>query len=316
MVRSIHKLNIAVVFAVTGLAVPIAANMITPAKAANVDFNINVTEVLTVSLTAPTTWAQGDVDTLLLNKIGVSATTNNSVGALVSMYADATTLNNTSTYSSTDSATYINTLASNSTASAFPSDRWGYSILTDANASTASTTATYQAMTTSSSLIPVVTASGAGTTGSTNVFFGAKASSAKNSGTYAQTINFVAVTGTVDTSNPTNPTNPTVITDTTPASNTATYSSSTDQTSYTTRSTSGTATGDTTTEGVSGERKTTTTNINPGDTTSSYANAAGVTTTTTSSSSVAIALGVAAAVAAVSGTAFYLAGKNRSDDEE
>ena len=56
------------------------------ANTANFDFNINVAEVITVTVKDPANWASGSTDTLLRNKINVEATTNSPIGVTVSMY--------------------------------------------------------------------------------------------------------------------------------------------------------------------------------------------------------------------------------------
>lgn len=293
------------------LALALAATSLVPLSNASadqdVDFEVNIEEILTVSLTNPTSWASGNVDTLLRNKVTVSAMTNNYYGVTLSMYADNTDLRNVLSYSSTDSTSYIDTLdASTYTYSTFPSNAWGYSV---EDADTAVTSASYLPITTSSNPVTLFTNTPgtSGTTYSKDVFFGAKATSAKQSGTYAQTVNFVAVTGVIDTDdNPVVPDNPsTDNSDSEIASNTASYSSTTGRTTYTTRGTN--TTDDTTT---------TTTEVVNGDATSAYANAAGVTSHSGNGSALATALAVAAGTMAVSGLFFFILAKRNDDDDE
>ena len=95
MVRSTHKTNIIFISLITALSLILAgSSMSTPVSATDpqVTFNVNLTEVLTVSITNPTSWATGATDTLLRNKVTVSALTNNYYGATVSMYAADTAL--------------------------------------------------------------------------------------------------------------------------------------------------------------------------------------------------------------------------------
>ena len=316
MVRSIHKINIILI--ITLLIGAVAAfQSVTSVKAdQNVDFNVNVTEALTVAISTPTSWANGDADNLLRNKVTVSALTNNNNGVTVSMYAADTMLQNTQTYSASDATTFIPTLESDTTNGGFTSNAWGYS-LTDSAAGTSS--AVYKGMTTSADPIEVLTSS-LGSQGSQDVYFGAKASTAKKAGTYAQTVYFVAVTGVVDPGtnpeNPSNPSEPSNPTDT-PVYDSSTGNPATGQTTYTRRTTSGSGT-----SSVSGSTDTTTTQVSKGDTRSSYVNAAGVTstspTTTTSDniSGLGIALASAAGVAALSGIFFLVAAKRRKDDDE
>lgn len=325
MIRSIHKIKMASVTALTASAPILALAAISvPVKAdnpQNVDFNVNVSEVLTVSITDPASWASGDltnagenntlVSDLLRNKVTVSAVTNNATGVTVSMYTNNTNLINQAASSQT-----IPTLGETYTAGNFPINAWGYSI-DDTAAGT--TSANYNALSTTAQQIFTTVGTADVTTGSQDVFFGAKADSTKKSGTYAQTVYFSAVTGTIDTDpDPENPLNPTNPSTPSPVDNTPTYANNTGnpatgQTVYTRRTTSGSGTSP-----VSGATKTTTSEVSKGDTRNSYSNPAGVTTTSTpdSSSSLAVALGVAAGVAAVSGLAFFVAAKRRKDDDE
>ncbi len=241
----------------------------------------------------------------------MSALTNNNNGVTVSMYAPNTNLVNT-----TDSSYYIETLSNDTyTTSTFPTNAWGYS-LTD---TVAGIDASYLPMTDDTTAPITVLESTLGSQGSKDVFFGAKASAAQKSGTYAQTVYFTAVTGTIDPDNPKDPEYPSTPTDPT---NTPTYDSNTGnpktgQTTYTRRTTSGSGT-----SSVSGTTENTTTQVTKGDTTSSYVRAAGVTsttpttTTTDNVSTLGIALASAAGVAAVSGIAFLVAAKRRKDDDE
>ncbi len=302
MVRSIHKTNI-IFGAVATILSAAFIGSVSPAMAdESVTFNVNLEEVLTVSLTKPTTWASGNVNTLLRNKVTVSALTNNYYGATVSMYADDTQLKNVTSYVSTDASTYIDTLDNNdATYGNFDSNAWGYS-LTDSDAGTAS--ASYLPVTLVSNPVTVIprTVAKTGINSTKDVFFGAKATDAKQSGTYAQTVNFVAVTGVIDTDNPVVPVNPS--TDNT-INDTPVYTASTNRTTYTSRSTNAT-----------NNTATTTTDVMPGNTTSTYANAAGVTASSDGSSTIVTALATVAAVTAVSGITFFALAKRDNDDEE
>ena len=139
MVRSLHKIKI--LFAVaTILSAP--AVLLSSAHANNpelVDLQVNIAEALTITVTDPTTWADGSLintnpttnkleSDFLRNKVNVTAKSNNPYGVTVSMYTkDATDLRNTTSYSASDATSYIPTLSSNSTVSAFPTNYWGYS---------------------------------------------------------------------------------------------------------------------------------------------------------------------------------------------
>lgn len=305
MVRSIHKISSLFLVVVAVTIMGILINPLSQAFASqseNVTFNVNLTEILTVSVTKPTTWASGDMEALLRNKISVSAKTNNYYGATLSMYADGLTLNNTVSYDSTKPATFINTLDANTyTNGTFPVNAWGYSVEdTDAGSSSAS----YLPIVTEANAVTLIerTTGTTGTNYSKDVFFGAKANTSKQAGTYAQTVNFVAVTGLVDTENPKVPTNPS--TDN-PANEIATYNTTTGRTTYSSRSTNTTT-----------NTTTTATQVTSGNTVSTYANPAGVTTSKNGITALAVGLAVAASVAAVSGTVFFILAKRHDDDDD
>lgn len=290
--------------------VAILASQSSNVSAEDVTFNVDIPEVITMSIAEPETWASGNINTLLKNKVTVSARTNNSVGVTVSMYATNTNLVNQANSSYT-----IPTLTGSYSTSNFPANYWGYSVN---SAQSSDDSGTYSPL--SSSAIGVFSST-TGTEASRDVYFGAKADSTKPSGTYAQTVYFTAVTGTVNTETPVIPTPPTPATPD-PTSDEATYDSTVGatnssntvigSTTYTTRSVPSSTSS-------SNETRTTTTHVSAGNTTASYANAQGVTTTSSSSdsgASVATALGVAAAVAAASGTAFFILAKRKKDDDE
>ncbi len=281
------------------------------ANTADFDFNINVAEVITVTVRNPVNWASGNTDTLLRNKINIEATTNNPIGVTVSMYTGANTeLRNTNGFNASDASTYIPTLVSSTTANAFPANYWGYSV----NDNTAGAgSANYNALKTSADPIQLFTTVGTSNIGAGNkdVYFGAKADGTKQSGTYAQTVYFAAVSGTINTENPLVPTNPSNPDD---VSEVAHYSPTTGRTTYTTRGASGSGT-----SSVSGATNDTTTQVVTGDVSSYYAQAAGVTNSTepasntvTTDTSGPLAVGITAGIATVTGLGLFAAHKRKS----
>ena len=89
----------------------------------NVDFQVNVREALSVSITSPTTGASGNIDEFLRNRYTLSVTSNAS-SFTASMYSVSTTnLTNRAINTQT-----IPTLSSSSTRGSFPSNYWGYSL--------------------------------------------------------------------------------------------------------------------------------------------------------------------------------------------
>ena len=312
------------------IATAVAVAPLAGASAAEVTGNpvdtklqVNVAEVLTISLTTPTTWASGDlvsdgqggfVSDLLRNKVTLEVTSNNPSGYTASMYANNTNLEN----QTNNSTATIPTLAENTTASAFPADRWGYSFVDN------TTTAPYYAMTTGSNPISLLsyTTNSSSNVNTKDVYFGAKASAASESGTYAQTVVFSVVSGVIDpNTNPVVPTDPTGPQDTETNNPVVAYDDGTSSgttgtahTVYTRRTTDASAgTSTTTSEVTAGDAR----SNYSGVTETSYAAPQGVTTTNTNGGNPlpAILAGTAAA-AAVAGSAFFVAAKRKKDDDE
>lgn len=313
MVRSIQKTNILIATLVVAFLslitlFPVYADD-TQTTTKTVDLEVNVAEILTVSLDEPATWATGTSDAVLRNKVSISANTNNKSGVTVSMYIDDTypRLKNTNNYSASDDTTYINTLDANTyTYGTFPKNSWGYSV---EDQDTAQSGASYLPMKLKADPIQLFSTVGTASvsTGSEDVFFGARADATKQSGTYAQTVYFVAVTGVIeeDPEDPGyNPSDPVTPSSDNPRNEIAQYNSTLGTTTYSSYST---------TSGI----KSTDTEISAGNqanTYDSYVTAAGV--TSSSNNSLAGALAAAAAVTATSGTFFFILAKRRKDDDE
>ena len=330
MVRLIHKNIIISGTLVAGLAAVAPAASVMAGNTGSATLQANVAEVLTLALTEPTTWAStsnytaGTGDTLvsdfIRNKIGVSVISNNLNGYTASMYTktNETDLINSAYKNESTIPEYgrIPTLTANTTVANFGANQWGYSL--DDNGS--STTATYSGLKTSANPIQVLQKND-GNNNTRDVYFGAKADTTKDSGTYAQTVVFSVVSGITTTpsdnpnNNPVVPENPATpnsnddIAVYTPSGNTPYYSnSSTGATTYTTTTTNNT--NNTTTK---------TTTVTTGDTRTSYANAQGVTTSSgkgSDNTALAIGFATAAVVAAGTGIGLYAASKRRKDDEE
>ena len=266
------------------------------------DFNVDVGEVLSVSITTPTTWAVGDVDTFLRNKVNINVVTNNSAGftASMTMKTDETDLVNTAKNTIT-----LPTLTANTTRSNFPANYWGYS-LDDTEAG--NNASTYRALVGSSGTPITILSSTTASTGNRDFYFGAKANATLGSGTYTGTVVISVVTGVISNTNPVTPVNPVTPN---PTPNTPTYDPTTNVTSYTYNTNAGSGTSQTTT---------TTTNVNSGDARdvySGYVPPQGVTRNTFANianySGLEIGLGLTAAIAASSGM-FFLFAASRDDD--
>lgn len=332
MLNNISKVMIgsAGVLAVTAVAAP-GLMSTKEAKAETTTFEVNVAESLSVSVTTPSTWASGSVDSFLRNGINVSVTSNNANGFKASMQSSGSTdLTNT-----TNNTITIPTLTASTTKSSFPANYWGYSL---DDTSSGSDSSTYLAMSTSP--ITLLNESNA-SSGSKDVYFGAKANMSQAAGTYTGTVVVNVVTGTVNENsgntdyNPTTPTNPATPN---PTNNTPTYNSAvggSDNTpsgvgiSTTTGASPssggtryrGTTTYTTRSSNIQDDTTTTTTEVSGGDTRNSYTSPQGKVISTEAnvadgSSTLTTALATTATVAAASGIFFFIVAKRREDDDE
>lgn len=277
---------------------------------ANVTFQVNVQEVLSVSITTPTNWAKGDVGDFLRNKVTLDVTSNNINGFTALMNSTDSSAN---LYHSSKSNVSLPTIASNTFRSGFPANHWGYSIDDDdSNDGIGKDNSTYSKVANSSETpIPLISnaeSTGTKPTTSRDIYFGAKSDITQASGTYSGTVVFNIISGILpvdDKSEPNIPTNPA-----TPGeNNVATYDQANNRTVYTT----------TTTDATAGTTEQTTT-ITNGDTTSSYADPAGVTDSTSSNiydgSMLNTVLATTASVAAASGLIFFILAKRKKDDDD
>ena len=265
------------------------------------NFQVNIGEFISISLTEPQNWATGNINELLRNKVTLNVSSNYSGGFQASMASKTTT----NLVNQAKNTSVIQTLPADTTAQSFTPDRWGYS-LTDNDAGLSS--ATYKAMSTSA--IPLITKAQSATVNSKDVYFGAKASMATDSGTYANTVIFTVVSSVVDnTETPSN--TPVTPRDTSTNNPSVAYDSTNDRTVATTTTTSGSGTGP-----ITGSKSTTTTQISKGDVTTSYAAPQGVTTSSVSEGTpLATGLAVTAGIAAMTGAGFFIAAK-RSDKND
>ncbi|MBR2659072.1 hypothetical protein IKD57_04310 [Candidatus Saccharibacteria bacterium] len=264
--------------------------IVSPVKADNdVVFNVNVRDSLAMQITTPATWASGNIGEFMRNKINVQVTSNDG-GFTASMTTQGATPNLINT---SKSAYTIPTLTGDSQVSAFPSNRWGYS-LTDTSAG--STSAVYSAIAGAgaSTPSPIMTSSSSATQ-SQDVYFGTKADVSQASGTYAGVVVITVVSGVVDNNSSEPEASPASVDPI--ASNVvvpmSTSGSSTDDTSNTAGSSQGTYAAP---QGVIEEVETIS-SVNGGN-------------------SVATGLAISSAVAAGTGAIFFVAAKRRKDDDE
>lgn len=312
MLRSSSKIKM---FGALFAALPLfaTASVFAESSTQNTNFRVNVSDVLSVSVTTPDTWATGDAGQFLRNHIVISATTNNAAGLTTTM---TTKTANTSLVNTRKSEYTIPTLTTSSTVADFPTSRWGFSL--DDAVAAPQNNALYDPLVGAGGIPSVILTTNAPGTESQDVFFGAKASSTNASGTYESVVVFNVVTGIINDPNdpngdPNGPDNP--ITPTNPSTpstpNTPTYNPNNNQTTYTTVVPN------------ADDTTTTTTEVSEGDTTLMYADPHGVTyhnstssTETNNGSALATGLAAAAAVAGATGFIFFLAGKRRKDEDE
>ena len=286
------------------------------AASTNVNFEVNVVDNLSVTITTPDSWASTDTVTsdgvFLRNEVGLSVTTNVPTGFTASMYSrDNTRLVNTA-----KNTLYIPTLSSSSTRGSFPSNYWGYSLGSVPSGVTGITYGETMAGNNSSYYHPMVATSNApitliykntSGTGTQDIYFGAKANLNQGAGTYANVVIISVVTGAIDNNtNPITPTNPAVdeLANNTPAYN--------DDNNYGVGNSN--ASGTTVTTNRSGT--TTTTDVVAGDIYGLNQVPHGV-TNIAAGSMLAMGLGTAASVAAASGMFFFIvAGRDEGDDDD
>ena len=270
------------------------------------DLVVNVVDSLSVTITTPSAgnWATGNYNDFLKNEVSVSVVANSSDGFTVSMYSsENTSLKNTSKPSITLPTLESNATCSSATCTEFTANHWGYSLDGSSN------TATYRPMvSTSANPITLIAANSGTTTGSKDIYFGAKADMTQAAGTYTGTVVINVVTGSITSENPITPTDPATNEDTTP--NVATYNQPKNRTVHYVSSTNPTT-----------ETTTTTAQVSTGDVTSSYVAPAGVIRNTTSDvdeggSPLAIGLAATASAVAAAGIFFFVLAKRDDDDEE
>ena len=284
-----------------------------PDGACNTNFQVNVKETISISITEPSTWARGNVDTFLRNKINVEVTTNNASGFVVGMNTASTETALVNTIQDTNT---IPTLSSSWTRNSSVTNFWGYSL------NDASDNGTYNPMVGSNSSPIKIFDSTQGS--SKDVYFGAKADSTKASGTYLGTVVFSVVS---DANNfPGTPENPS-----TPSApqNPATPNSSEEVAVYNPAPVGG-ANGTTTytyrRTNTSAGTTTTTTQVSDGDNRTAYngytppqgvRQSSEITESNiANSSSLATTLATTSALAAAAGLGFFIIAKRREDDDE
>ncbi len=266
------------------------------------NFQVKVPEVLTVSLTTPNSWAAGDAGVFLRNLVTLEVISNNPAGITASMTTNSTTTEGSAlanTYSGSSSTIPMLTAdwtRSNESATNF----WGYSTNDD------SETGTYSAIALKGATVPsTVIPSGSTGTVSKNVYFGAKADTTKDSGTYSNTVVISVVSGTITEDNPVTPVDPAKPSDTNTNNPTYDNTNNRDRTVYTATTSNDSS-------------RTTTLEVSQGDTRDAYSAPAGVTTTKINDEGTPLATGLAitAVVAAVAGVAFFVVARRHDKQQD
>lgn len=312
MLKKITKASIVLLFVGTlFFLLPPHFSSVHADDSSNTTFQVNVQEVLSVSITTPTNWAKGNINNFLRNEVTLAVTSNHIDGFTASMISSDT---NAELHHSSKVNTVIptfddnesHTCTDNTTCPEFPANKWGFAINAGAN-----TDDVYNQIPKASGA-PTTLISNAQSTGQTpitsrDIYFGSKSDITQASGTYSGTVIFYVVSGIIDNTNNTNPNPP--VNPTTDGSSTPTYANG---------QTVQTATTENRNSNNQVVSTTTTTTINEGDATSSYQEPAGVTDSTSSNiydgSMLATGLAVTASVAAASGLTFFILAKRKKDD--
>ena len=271
----------------------------------DVDFEVDVSEALSVSITTPSSWASGSAGTFLRNKVTVDVVANNVQGFTASMIAsDANAeLKHSSKNTSISTLNTSYACTNNITCPEFPSNKWGYTIDDGINLNV------YHPMVGSSgspiSLISTAESTQQNPITSRDIYFGAKSDISQTAGTYSGTVVFYVVSGAVAAEQeqeqepePAAPSNSPEVTPAATPSSIASYSAP-----ATTNNTVPTATSTTTTS--------------QGNTLDSYQEPAGVTNSSDihDNSILTTGLAVAASVAATSGIILFIVAKRKKDDD-
>lgn len=305
MLKKIVKASIVLIF--VGTLFFLFPPHFSSVSATDTTFQVNVREVLSVSITTPTAWAKGEVDDFLRNKVTLSVTSNNINGFTALMNTEDNAAN---LYHSSKANTVLQTLSSdNVTRSAFPANRWGYSIDDNDNNNGAGIDTSHYSKLVGASATPISLISNAQSTGespitSRNIYFGAKSDITQASGTYSGTIVFNIISGVLptDENDPPNPVIPA-----NPATDVANGETVTDTTNNRVVST-------VVTTDDQADTTTTTTTV------SEYVAPQGVTDTTSANiydgSMLTTGLAVTASVAAASGIFFFILAKRKKDDDD
>ena len=270
---------------------------------ANTTFQVDVKEVLSVSVTTPTDYGGGYAGELLTGQIDITVASNNSGGFSTGIRAsdqDATLVG--------DNNGALSNLESSVSGSNFPAGRWGYSLGDEDPLSKTYIYSPLSAYNTTPYRIESISSGGAGSAAG-SVYFAAKAGYDNPAGTYTGTVNISVVSGSASPDPGSNPVGPDPQGGTTPS-----YHNENNEnvTTYTTRTQS---------SDTPPTKDTTTTEISSGDNRTYYASPQGETERTesnvkTNSSLLPVILATTSAVSAAAGLGFFIVAKRREEEEE
>ncbi len=266
---------------------------------ATTSFEVDIEEILSVSVSTPTEWASGYAEDFLLNTINVSVTSNNGQGFTAGMTtnSDDTSLKHIILNNESIPTLENNEICLGDNCNNFPSNHWGYSL----------DGITYKPLLNSSAAPITILSSVDNGSESSDILFGARTDYSQPSGTYYGTIviNVVTGTGGVDLPAP-SPDDPTPVT---PPSwpYSPEYNQESDSTTYTY---------------ITDDGNTTTTLISEGDDEDlydSYTPPQGVKQSSKSNinsgSLITIIFTITASVAATSGVLFFILAKRKKDED-
>ncbi|MDO4741929.1 MAG: hypothetical protein Q4A79_00945 [Candidatus Saccharibacteria bacterium] len=271
-----------------------------------VDFQVNVHEVLSVSVTTSNSVVSGDINQFLRNKVSLNVQSNNGNGFRASMTTstESTALANTS-----DPTSSIPTLSQNSTRGNFPANSWGYSLSnypdgTIGDNDEGSDNSIYKPLVPAGTTPITLLSSSSVSSGSQNIYFGAKADTSVDAGTYTNVVIISVVSGEITEDNPAVPDAPATSSDT--ATNNPSYNSTYDRTVHTASSSDNAS-----------DTQTIVTEVSSGDTRTSYAAPQGVVNSEsgTNQTSVAAGLAAASAVMGTAGVGLFVAGKKSKSED-
>ena len=165
----------------------------------DITFSVNVEDSLNLTVNTPdeSSWAKGDANDFLRNKVSVEVSSNNGNGFTAGMTTKEVSTDLTNIAKDTAKiptlGAEVKPQCAGETCEAFPANFWGYSL-----DDTESYTGTYNALVGSDQAPITILSQESGTTTSAtkDIYFGAKADKTQASGTYSGTVIFTVASDT------------------------------------------------------------------------------------------------------------------------